>query len=546
MGASIMALLRRFGQLATLSKTALGQAMQHFRNSSAAQRLREKEDWPVYASELVGAHHTTQALDELVSFAIAHKAPVTLWSAQDVEKTETFLMKALESGNMKDVNSVLFLLHCHPTNPVPTFEVYSELVKSAPVGPPENQKLWRKTLAEMLYYSYPSCMNEALNDLFFANYGPISETLTAFMRLSVEVDDLYASSDEEIEEEEEDDDDEPNLNDPVRQQQEDFVERYISQVNAKAVTLHDYHLARDFVLHEVYQNLRHFPRDALCVLLNVAQHNRDYEFICRVYMDYAKFSVDSRPDLLVSCVLDFLRHGKFSGNRWDAVKQILREHLSRPIAEEDDEIFAQSQEPMLCQFPSTNDCVITALTEAGLFARAALYIYDCTRCALPYDPQLEITLAQHLVEKSDLCHLMALRDSSSDMLNNRKLMEWTEILRSALQKKGEVQESHFNAEKFYKATEPLLLPYLEGLGNSVAESADKDYAYSEILARVVTHLTPYRLDVSDAEHSEKLYESEAEDNSALAEQVMAQAEVREPEDPTLKEAKEEVLNEDKK
>lgn len=537
-----MALLRKFGQLATLSKTALGQAMQHFRNSSAEQRLREKADWPDYASELVGAHHTTQALHELVSFAIAQKVPVTLWRKEDVMKTNLFLTKALEAGNMKDVNSILYLFHCHPVNPVPTLEVYSELVKSAPVGPPENQKLWRKTLGEMLYYSYPSCMDEALNDLFFANYGPISETLTAFMRLSVEVDDSHTLSEEEIDSE----DEEFSDNDPIIPHQEDFLERYISQVQADGIALQDYQLAREFVLHEVYQNFRHFPRDALCVLLNVARHHRDYEFICRVYVDYAKFSVDSRPDLLVSCVLDFLLHGSFSGSRWEAVKQVLREHLNRKVEDEDEEVYCQSQEPLLCQFASTNDCVITALIEAGLFARAALYIYDCTRCALPYDPKLELTLAQHLIEKGDLCHLMAVRDVSTDMLNNRKLMEWTEILRSALQKKGEVQESHFNAEKFYTATEPLLLPYLEGLGNSVAESADKDYAYSPTLARVVTHLTPYRLDLSDAEFSEKLYESDVEDDAALGEQVLAEAEVKEPEEASPSAEQEEVPDEDKK
>ncbi len=519
-----MALLRRFGQLATLSKTALGQAMVHFRNSSVEKRLKEKADWPDYVRELVGAHHTTQPLKELVTFAIAQKTPLTLWRRKDHMMVQVFMVKALETGNMTDLNSALFLCHCHPSLPVPAFEVYSELVRTAPVGSPENQTLWRRTLADMLYYSYPSCMSEVLNDLFFANYGPISETLTAFMRLSVEVDDSFIDSDDEIDVEEDLED-----QDPIRQQQDDFIVRYLDQAKTETFTRQDYEQARDFVLHEVDVNLRQFPRNSMCLLLNIARLHRDYEFICRVYMDYEKFSVDMRPDLLVNCVMDFLLHGKFAGSRWEAVKQVLREHLGRPIAEEDEELVNLSQEPLLCQFDSTNDCMITALIEAGLHQRAALYMFDCSRCALPYDPKLEIILAQHFVEKEDLCHLMAVRDCSGDMLNSRKLSDWTEILRSKLQKKGEVHEDQFT-DKYYTATEPLLRPYLEGLDNSVADSAEKDYAYSEVLARICTQLTPHRLDVDEADHSERLYESDPEDgDEALAGQIADEAQVNAPE-----------------
>ena len=519
-----MALLRRFGQLATLSKTALGQAIVHFRNCSVQKRLSEKADWPDYVRELVSAHHTTQPLKELVTFAIAQKTPVTLWRREDYRKVQSLMLNALDSGNMTDLNSALFLSHCHPSNPVPAFEVYSELVRIVPVGSPENQTLWRRTLADMLYYSYPSCMDELLNDFFFANYGPISETLTAFMRLSVEVDDISIDSDDEIDVEEDIED-----QDPVRQMQDDFIVRYLDQATAETFTRKDYEQARDFVLHEVDVNLRQFPRNSMCLLLSIARFHRDYEFICRVYMEYEKFSVDMRPDLLVNCVMDFLLHGKFTGSRWEAVKQVLREHLGRPIEEEDEELTNMSQEPLLCQFSSTNDCMITALIEAGLHQRAALYLFDCSRCALPYDPKLELVLAQHFVEKEDLCYLMAVRDCSGDMLNSRKLSDWTEILRSKLQKKGEVHEDQFT-EKSYTATEPLLRPYLEGLDNQVADSTEKDYAYSEVLARICAQLAPHRLDVEEADHSERLYESDPEEgDEALTEQIAAEAQVNAPE-----------------
>lgn len=563
-------MLRRFGQLASLSSKALGKAITHFRSCTAEQRLSEKSDWPDYAKELLSAHHTSQALHELVSFAVAHKVPISLWRDKDLFQAEGFLMRALERGNMKDVNSALYLCHCHPYKPVPAFDVYAELVKKAPVGPPENQQLWRKTLGEMLYYSYPACMNEMNNDQFFAHYGAISEAFPAFMRLSVEIDDVQDEDEDEEEENEvlsdlnfthEEKKEFQEIDDPEHddlatvealrsnKDQDHFVETYISQLQPETVTLRDYELAKNFVLHEVDENLRQFPRDALDLLLSVARVHRDYEFICRVYLEYELFSVDNRTDFLVSCVLEFLLQGHFTGSRWNAVKQVLQEHLNRPIEDRETELAQRSAESLLCQHSPTNDCMITALMEANLHERAAMYMYDCARLALPYSPQLEIRLAQHFFEKDDLTHLLLVRDVSLDMMNNRKLEEWTAILQEKLRKQGAEVEDEFDHEKHYKFTEPLLRPYMEGLGNSVADSTEPDYAYSEPVARIVTMLAPHRLDIEEAEHSKQLLESDQEedddDDEDEAREEAQQAEGEQEQEDQTTAQKPEELEEDK-